>query len=75
MAKLSASGRATGSEQLSTHLGGLHSALKMLMQRAALVLHLVEGMRSGALPRHEALLRKVGEAQSLGKAGRPPPAA
>jgi COP9 signalosome complex subunit 6 len=38
VAKLSASGRATGSQQLTNHLSGLHSALKMLMQRVALVL-------------------------------------
>jgi len=59
VAKITASGRASGAEQLSAHLSGLHSALKMLLQRTRLVEGLVGRTRAGTEAPHPALLRKV----------------
>ncbi|KAF5827947.1 maintenance of mitochondrial structure and function-domain-containing protein [Dunaliella salina] len=59
VAKITSTGKATGSEQLSAHLSGLHSAIKMLVQRVRLVQEVVSNMRLGSLPYHDALLRKV----------------
>ncbi len=48
VAKLTASGQASGSEQLTSHFTALHSAIKMLSQRVRVVAVLMEKMQTGA---------------------------
>lgn len=59
VAKILPSGRASGSEQLTAHLVGLHSAIKMLNARVKLIQQLVQKMHSGQLPFHHSLARKI----------------
>lgn len=59
VAKILPSGKASGSEQLTAHLLGLHSAIKMLNARVKLVQQVVQRMHSGQLPFHHSLVRKI----------------
>ncbi|GAX82869.1 hypothetical protein CEUSTIGMA_g10295.t1 [Chlamydomonas eustigma] len=59
VAKILPSGKATGSEQLTAHLVGMHTAIKMLSARVKMIQQLVVKMKSGELPCHHELLRKI----------------
>uniref|UniRef100_A0A7R9VSN0 COP9 signalosome complex subunit 6 n=1 Tax=Chlamydomonas euryale TaxID=1486919 RepID=A0A7R9VSN0_9CHLO len=59
VAKILPSGKASGSEQLTAHLVGLHSAIKMLHTRVACIQQLVRAMRDGRTPFDAARVRKI----------------
>lgn len=58
VAKISVHGD-SGVDQLTAHLSGVHSAIKMLHERVAAIQRLVQAMDQGALPFDHALLRKI----------------
>mmetsp|Transcript_16050 Transcript_16050/g.34706 ORF Transcript_16050/g.34706 Transcript_16050/m.34706 type:complete len:305 (-) Transcript_16050:43-957(-) len=59
VAKILPSGKASGSEQLTAHLIGMHSAIKMLNSRVRLIQQLLQKMQSGEVPFNHALVRKM----------------
>ncbi|CAD7698652.1 unnamed protein product [Ostreobium quekettii] len=58
VAKILPSGKASGSDQLTAHLVGMHSAIKMLNTRLRVVYSLLEKM-SNEMPLDHSLLRKI----------------
>lgn len=59
VAKILPSGSASSSEQLTVHLLGLHSAIKMLNVRVKAIQELVEQMQSGEVPFNHSIVRKI----------------
>ncbi|MEW5297911.1 MAG: hypothetical protein WDW36_001089 [Sanguina aurantia] len=59
VAKIMPSGKASGSEQLSAHLVGVHSAMKMLVERLRLIQGVVAQVEAGEIPFPHSLLRSV----------------
>ncbi|PSC73827.1 COP9 signalosome complex subunit 6a [Micractinium conductrix] len=59
VAKILPTGAATGTNQLTAHLSSMHSAIKMLITRVALLHQMLEKMQSGELPFDHELVRQA----------------
>ncbi|KAF8059749.1 CSN6 [Scenedesmus sp. PABB004] len=59
VAKILPSGKASGSEQLTAHLAGLHSAVKMLAGKLAAIQAHLEDVAAGRAPFDHGLMRQV----------------
>ncbi|GBF99695.1 COP9 signalosome subunit 6 [Raphidocelis subcapitata] len=59
VAKILPGGKATGSEQLTAHLMGLHSAIKMLQQQLVTLQQLMARVNSGEVAYPHALARQI----------------
>jgi len=61
VARISPSGSASSGSQLSSHLMGIHNSMSMLTLRVKFLLKFLEGVKSGAVPRDHAILRRIGQ--------------
>ncbi|KAI7842094.1 hypothetical protein COHA_004289 [Chlorella ohadii] len=59
VAKILPTGSASGSNQLTAHLGSMHSAIKMLISRVALLHQMLLKMQSGEVPFDQGLVRQA----------------
>ncbi|GAB4821425.1 hypothetical protein N2152v2_008471 [Parachlorella kessleri] len=59
VAKILPTGAASGANQLTAHLTSMHSAIKMLVSRIALLHQMLVKMQSGELPFDHGLVRQV----------------
>merc|ERR1719331_1732615 len=59
VARIVPSGKASASEQLSSHMTGMQNAIKMLRPRISVVLDAVKLMREGKIPYDHGLLREI----------------
>eukprot|EP00798_Chlamydomonas_sp_ICE-L_P013900 gene13900-19828_t len=59
VAKILPSGKASGSEQLTVHLSGTHSAIQMLRDRITALIDMLRQMQAGAIPFNHSLVRKI----------------
>ncbi|GMH44168.1 hypothetical protein BSKO_12102 [Bryopsis sp. KO-2023] len=59
VAKILPSGKGSGSDQLTAHLVGMHSAMKMLIGRLGVLTSALEKMESGEVPFDHSLVREI----------------
>eukprot|EP00878_Enallax_costatus_P025408 GHUV01027183.1.p1 GENE.GHUV01027183.1~~GHUV01027183.1.p1 ORF type:complete len:259 (+),score=53.43 GHUV01027183.1:163-939(+) len=59
VAKILPSGKATGSEQLTAHLAGLHSAIKMLAGKLTVIKQQLDLVAEGKAPFPHAMMRQI----------------
>ena len=59
VARIVPSGKASASDQLSSHMTGMQNAIKMLRARISVVLDAVKLMREGKIPYDHGLLREI----------------
>jgi len=59
VARIVPSGKASSSEQLSSHMTGMQNAIKMLRMRIVVILDAVKQMKAGSIPYDHGLLREI----------------